>query len=216
LVDAPQYVRTIYPDVGVAESPEELAVPGVTPVDVAVAEPRLIALLDEVPKQRHIEIVDRNRGGLVVTAIELLSPANKRIDAGCRAYLDKQREYLQAGVNLVEIDLIREGAFVVAIPEQLVPSDCRTPYMICVRRVLRPRRAELIPVELRQPLPNIRVPLRRGDSDIVLQLQPQLNECYRRGRYGSLDYSRPLNPPLGEDEKRWVEQLLKHRQETRD
>jgi hypothetical protein len=36
-----------------------------------------------------------------------------------------------------------------------------------------------------------------------------LDDCYRRGRYASLDYNRPLNPPLREDEKRWVEQLLK-------
>jgi hypothetical protein len=214
LVDTEQYARTIYPDVRVVEHPDELAVPELTRADVAVAEPHVIALLDEVPKQRHIEIVDRDSGNQVVTVIELLSPANKRSEAGRRAYLEKQREYLQGGVNLVEIDLIREGEFVVAIPETLVPPDCRTPYIICIRRVLRPRRVELIPVPLSQPLPNIRIPLRRGDPDVVLQLQQLLDDCYRRGRYASLDYNRPLNPPLREDEKRWVEQLLKQREGT--
>lgn len=94
----------------------------------------MIALPDEYPPQRHIEIIDPNSGNRVVTAIELLSPANKCTRADRRAYREKQREYIQGGVNLVEIDLIREGSFIVAIPEGLVPRECRAPYIICVRR----------------------------------------------------------------------------------
>ena len=62
---------------------------------------------------------------------------------------------------------------------------------------------------LQEPLPNIAIPLRSTDADIVLQLQPLLDECYRRGRYGSLDYTRPLNPSLDTDDQAWTDQLLR-------
>lgn len=114
-------------------------------------------------------------------------------------------------MNLVEIDLIRQGSFVAAIPEVLVPSHCRTPYIICVRRAIRRTEAELIRVPVQEPLPNVAVPLRPTDADIVIQLQPLFEDCYRRGRYASVDYIRPLNPPFSGDDQVWVEQLLKER-----
>ena len=160
---------------------------------------------------RHIEIVDPNNGGRVVTAIELLCPANKLGEEGRRAYRQKQREYLEGGVNLVEIDLIREGGFTVAVPERLVPADFRTPYTVCVRRANRPSEVEITRVPLRQPLPNVRVPLRPTDSDIVLSLQPLLAECYQRGRYASIDYSQPPSPRLSEEDQQWADQLLRTR-----
>jgi hypothetical protein len=209
MVDVEEYSRTVYPDVQVVESPGEPTLPGFIPSDIAVAEPRVIALLDESRTQRHVEIIDRNSGNRVVTVIELISPANNCRDPGRKCYLERQREYLQAGVNLVEIDLIRQGGFVVAVPEECVPTDCRTPYVICVRRAAEWKRAELIPIPLQSPLPNIRIPLRPGDPDVVLRLQPLLDDCYRRGRYSSLDYSRPLNLPFSAFDQDWIDKLLK-------
>lgn len=107
------------------------------------------------------------------------------------------------------IDLIREGSFIVAVPEELVPQNCRTPYIICIRRATRLTEAELIRVPLQEPLPNIRIPLRPNDPDIVLKLQPLLDQCYLRGRYGSLDYNRTLNPQLNSSDQIWAEELLR-------
>ena len=75
---------------------------------VAVAEP-LVIIADEPVTARHISIVDTKSGNSVVTAIEVLSPANKRGADKRSDYLRKQRAYLYAGVNLIEIDLIRAG-----------------------------------------------------------------------------------------------------------
>ena len=144
-----------------------------------------------------------------MTAIELLSPANKCSQLGRQAYYQKQQEYMNAGVNLVEIDLVRVGDWILAVPDHLVPLECRSSYTICVRRVTRPTRAELFPVSLRVPLPNVLLPLRPTDADILMQLQPLLDDCYRRGRYDSLDYSRPLNPPLNESDHVWATELIK-------
>jgi hypothetical protein len=216
MVDLEETSRTIYPDVRVVEQPEIPTLTEPAPASITVAEPCIVPLPDEWPTQRHIEIIDRNSGNRVVTAIELLSPANKVREAGRRTYRKKQREYLQAAVNLVEIDLIREGAFMVAVPEELVPRRYRTPYIICIRRVTKPTHAEVIRVPLPEPLPNIRIPLRPRDADVILQLQPLLAECYRRGRYATIDYSRPLSPPLTDDDQRFAETLLAELTEKRN
>lgn len=215
-IDSDLFYRTVFPDVRVVEQPEQSwAAPARSNTSAVVAEPRIIPLPDERPTQRHIEIVEPGSGNRVVTAIELLSPANKTGEATRKAYREKQKQYLEGGVNLVEIDLIRAGSFIVAVPEQLLPWDCRNPYIICVRRANRPTEAEIVPVSLREPLPNIAIPLRPTDADVVLELQPLLDECYRRGRYGSIDYRRPLHPSFAEEDQRWIEELLKEHRRGR-
>ena len=200
--------RTIYPDVGVIERPADMGWQVESDSSVAVDEPCVVTLTDDPQTLRHIAIIDLNSGSRVVTAIELLSPANKTNKEGRLAYFRKRSEYFEAGINLVEIDLTRTGKFIMAIDPRRVPKSCRTPYLICVRRVTCPDEAELYPIPLAKPLPNIRIPLRPTDRDVVLQLQPLLNDCYRKGRYASLDYSTQLEPPLKPDDAAWVDELL--------
>ena len=199
--------RVVFPDVRVVEEPGSSFGEGAATA-VAVAEPCLIPIPDEQPTQRHIEIIDPNSGNRVVTAIEVLSLANKSSD-GRRSYRQKQRDYIEGGVNLVEIDLLRSGEFVLATPESCVPAPYRGPYRICIRRLRKPWQAEMYRVPLHEPLPNIPIPLRPSDRDIVLQLQPLIDECYRKGRYASIDYRRPPTPKLSEDDERWADQLLR-------
>ena len=124
-VDLKDDQRTIYPDIQVAEQSAPTHGMSELPptTTMAVAQPHIIPLLDESPTERHIEIVDPNSGNRVVTAIEVLSPSNKTGETGREAYQRKQREYIGGGVNLVEIDLIRQGTFIVAVPENLVPRN---------------------------------------------------------------------------------------------
>jgi hypothetical protein len=203
-----EHIRTVYPDVRVIEesgvSPDE---GGVATAVVTVAEPVVVPVADETRTERHLEIVDA--GGRVVTAIEILSPANTATADGQLAYIRKQREYLQAGVNLVEIDLVRAGDFVLAVPRERLPASCRTPYLICTRRASRPQQAEVVPVPLREPLPNIRIPLRPADKDVVLQLQLLLDACYRDGRYHRMSYRADPTPRLAEADARWADELLR-------
>ncbi len=212
-VDLDESSRWIYPDVKVVECPEALSSAAVAVADAIIAEPTIIPLPSEQSTQRHIEIVDLNSGNRVVTAIELLSPANKQEESGRSAYRRKQREYIQAGVNLVEIDFIRTGTFIVAAPEGRIPWDMRTPYIVCIRRAYRPEQAEIISIALDQPVPNFRIPLRQTDADIVLKLQPLLDDCYRRGRYASIDYSQPPRPKLDDKATSWAVGLLRTRKQ---
>ncbi len=113
--------RIVYPDVSVIEQP--ITFPGLQPEDsgVAVADPFEVPLPHVAPVQRHLEIIDASNGNRVVTVIELLSPVNKVLPAGRAAYRRKQAEYIQGMVNLVEIDLLRCGEFVLAMPEEEWP-----------------------------------------------------------------------------------------------
>ena len=206
-VDFEDERRTIYPDVSVFETEPALSEPLGVSSSVAIAEPLVVMLRDDPRTERHIEILDSSRGGRVVTGIELLSPANKS-SQGRETYRKKQAEFIAARVNLVEIDLIRGGGFVLALPERKLPRKRRAPHWIVVRRANHPDEAAIYPVSLREPLPNIRVPLRPSDSDLVLQLQPLLDECYERGRY-RMNYQQPPDPPLAEEDGVWVDQLLR-------
>jgi hypothetical protein len=164
---------------------------------------------DEQQTERHLEIVDLSDGGRLVTAIEILSPANKVSADGQMAYIRKQREYLDASVNLVEIDLVRVGGFVLAVPQERLPATSRTPYLVCTRRATRLNYAEVYPLPLREPLPTIPIPLRPSDQDVMLQLQPLLNACYRDGRYHRINYRIDPTPRLGEVDALWVDDLLR-------
>jgi Protein of unknown function (DUF4058) len=76
--------------------------------------------------------------------------------------------------------------------------------MVCIRRANRPEPAEIISVAIDQSVPNFCIPLRPSDADIILQLQPLLDVCYRRGRYGSIDYSQPPRPKLDDQAAAWA------------
>jgi hypothetical protein len=61
-------------------------------------------------------------------------------------------------------------------------------------------------------LPPIPVPLAKPDPDISLELQPMLDEIYERFRYErSIDYKKPLSPPLSAADTAWLKQRLRAR-----
>ncbi|MDY6786178.1 MAG: DUF4058 family protein [Cyanobacteriota bacterium] len=72
-------------------------------------EPQTVTIpLAEEVQERYLEIRD-TQTGRVVTAIELLSPKNKRAGVGREAYLRKRQRILTSAVHWVEIDLLRGG-----------------------------------------------------------------------------------------------------------
>jgi hypothetical protein len=152
------YRGAIRPDVLVVK--ENAVAERYAPEAVAVAEPVIVPRLDR--RERHLEIVDP--AGRVITVIEFLSPWNKVGQQGREQYAIKQKLYLDSGVNLVEIDLVRQGAHVLAAPEQQLLEAARRVYKICVFRHARPERFEVYPASLRERLPNIPIPLRSGEA----------------------------------------------------
>ena len=110
----------------------------------------------------------------------------------------------EAGVNLVEIDLLRRGRWTVSVPEYEVPSLVAYPYRVCVLRAEDEKPAEMYATDLRQPLPTIRVPLRPDDEDVLLNLQRLLDAAWQDGGYDAI-VRRPEDlPPLRQEDTAWV------------
>ena len=62
---------------------------------------------------------------------------------------------------------------------------------------------------LAERLPVIPIPLRETDSDVTLDLQALIDQCYRNGRYDDLDYKAEPNPPLDPPDAAWADELLR-------
>jgi hypothetical protein len=200
--------RIIYPDVRITEHSGHATGEGGVAVAPTVAEP-LVVYLPERTTEGYVEIREANADQRLITVIEILSPSNKSAPKGRELYRQKQDELLDAGVNLVEIDLLRGGDWAMSVPEEDVPMDYRNIYGACVRRSWSLHKAELYRFSLRQALPSIKIPLRQTDKDVALDLQSLVDQCYANGRYDSIDYSVDLDPPFDQANAAWIKDLLK-------
>jgi hypothetical protein len=204
----PDRPHTYVPDVAITEPWDRPAKPvvGAHEGGVTVAEPTIVDLGHQI--LRHIEIVDSRSH--VITAIELLSPSNKAGSESVMAWSRKRLDYLRGGINLVEIDLLRGGTW--TLPDRSLlktqPPD-RVWHYVRATRAPYSGQHEFYMMPLRQRLPAIRIPLRRADPDVALDLQFLIDQSYERGRYGSvLDYTQPPPPGMPEGEVAWVKQVL--------
>ncbi|HYT91429.1 MAG TPA: DUF4058 family protein [Gemmataceae bacterium] len=205
-----------YPDVGITgEAPAPAAVPG---GGIAIAQPATEAgpvalrpFIEERYRESFVEIYEAEPELQLVTCIEVLSPSNKRRGSeGWDLYLRKRQALLLGQANLVEIDLLRGGQ---RMP-MLDPWPA-SPYTLLVGRPWRVPRCLVWPASFNRPLPSIPVPLRDADPDIPLSLQALIETIYTLGRYArSIDYAKPLTPPLAPEEAAWFEQQLQVRQTT--
>jgi hypothetical protein len=202
------------PDVFVVEHPSQGGAASAvvaTPVGAAAEiEPVVIRLDEEPTVERYLEIVDVESGDKVITVIEFLSPTNKRPGEGRTAYLAKRKEYVQAGVNMVEVDLTRAGPRGSVLPVRRLPPARRgATYMASIRRGGRSREWTVYPIPLSARLPTIPIPLRPQDPDAQLDLQAVIDLAYEEGHHDMLDYAKPIDPPFADAEAEWVQQVLK-------
>jgi len=205
-----QSPRSILPDVFVVERPRPRRTSGPASGGVLMAEPLMITLADEPVSQAFIEIREAGTGRKVVTVIEFVSPTNKLPGAGRAQYEQKQSECIAAGVNLVEIDLVRRGNWALAVPPESIPRESRGTYHACCRRGVVPNVAEVYSLPLREQLPAIPIPLREGDSDVPLDLQRLIDLVYEQADYADdLDYSVDPEPPLHKADAQWADELLR-------
>lgn len=174
----------------------------IAPAQSAVAPEIGILPQPEELRERYLEIRALETQQ-VVTVIELLSPGNKLSREGRAEYERKRLDVLSSRTNLVEIDLIRAGQpFPMQAPRQ---SD----YRIVVSRSRQRPRADLYLFDLPQPIPDIPIPLQRGETEPVLPLNELLHRLYDEGGYDLIiDYSRPVEPSLRDANADWAHDLL--------
>lgn len=179
---------------------------------VAVAEPLVIPMETEPMTLRSVRVLDTTSGERIVTAIEFLSPANKVGRVGRKQYKQKRDALIEATDNLVEIDLVRQGGYILAVDEESLPSDYRGPYRICVLRGGKRNQAELYRATYKERLPRIRIPLRENDRDAVLDVQELIDRAYEEGQYGlTIDYRTSPRPPLIGEDADWTNNMLREK-----
>jgi hypothetical protein len=203
--------RRIYPDVTVTSRRRTKS--SRRKAGVAVAEPPLKcepvvmrAFIEDEHREAFVEIYEATAGQRVVTCIEVLSPSNKRPSSpGWDLYQRKRQSLLLSDTSLVEIDLLRGGQ---RMP--MLDPWPDSPYRILVARPKKYGLCKVWPVHSQIPLPAVPVPLAKPDPDILLDLQPMIASIYSRSRYErSIDYRKPLVPPLSGAESAWLETQLK-------
>ena len=211
-VDDPSYAVR-YPDVAVVEAPfGSSAAPAARSQGTAVRGFHVVRYRMEPLTQYSIEIIDSQSREKVVTAIEMLSPENKRPGDGMRKFEEKQEDYRRANISRINIDLLREGHRFFEFPAQLLKPEQVKPYYVTIYRANKPGECEFYAIDLRDPLPVIGIPLRAEDRDVHLDLQPLIEHVYRTGRF-PIDYDEPCDPPLKGDDATWTRELLDRRQQ---
>jgi hypothetical protein len=121
-----------------------------------------------------------------------------------------QRNELMSRVNRVEIDLLRAGVRVAAVPEKLARSTGPFDSCVCVYRGRRPAEVTLYPIRLADRLPTIQVPVSRNHADVTVDLQAILDQCYKGGAYDRwIDYETPPDPPLSAEQAEWAAGVLR-------
>lgn len=209
VVDSAAYPqpRAIFPDVRVYQDREGTDAAGEESA-AAVAEQIVLELETEEETETYITILDSS-GGQLITALEFLSPRNKLPGDARDQYRRKRDELASARINLVEIDLVRAGRWRELLSPLVAPALVQTAYRVIIRRFSPKPRAELYPVSLRHRLPRIPIPLRAQDRDVILDLNPLVEQAYREGRYDRTDYGVPCQPPLDGEDAAWAEGLPK-------
>lgn len=195
-------ITSLYPDTSVSRSNRRRGSRPGPPAMIAAAPMTIATVIPERIPQVSVVIRDKARRELV-TAIEILPPANKQGDDRSE-YLERRQRILLSAAHLVEIDLLRRGHRVPM--QQHLPS---VPYFVFVGRADRRPLTEVWPVTLRQKLPMIPIPLLPGDADVPLDLQKILTAVYDGCAYGaSIDYASSPEVRLSKEDVTWAKQRV--------
>jgi hypothetical protein len=201
--------RGVWPDHLIFHTPHRESSTGQHSVAVA-DEPHVIEHFRAGESMREIFAEIRKSAGRdLVTSIEIVSPTNKRDGKGRDLYQQKQRELGDSGVHLVEIDLLRGGTQIFDVPEAVLEGIRPWDYIINLSR-RGSRRYELYAVEIRSPLPRIKIPLKSDHPDAVLDLQQAVDYAYQIGAYPMrIEYARNPVPSLSPEDAKWADEILK-------
>jgi hypothetical protein len=169
-------------------------------------QPLFTSVLREEHREEFIEIRQRNDGRLV-TLVDVVSPANKTMERGRQAYLEKRRESKTAGAHLVEIDLVLQGQPMLDYSREGLPD---WDYAVTVTRANHPDRFEIYTAALEKRLPRFRLPLAGDDRDTVVDLHTTFTRSYDQGGFGAkIDYAQDPTTILSTEDRQWLCDFLK-------
>lgn len=198
---------SVYPDVGVWQTSGGARTSGTTAVMAPVIDrpqSQSMVKLEVALRLANVEVREAGTDSLV-TAIEILSPVNKRTGPERQKYLRKRRELLRSEVHVMEIDLLRGGQ---RTPLEITPPSA--PYYVTLANADQRPYVDVWSIQLETRLPVLPIPLYTPDPDAPLDLGAVVRSVYERGGYvARIDYRQPPPPPaLTDEQAAWVEALL--------
>lgn len=192
-------IGIVYPDVEVLKVLEQSQS---RREPVAVFTPATLSLpLPITVRIPTVELRDVENNTLV-TCIEILSYVNKR-QPGFGIYSQKRDRLIEAGIHLVEIDLLRRGARSLSQPQ--IPDSH---YRVTMTR--SHDKTDLWALQMQDSLPTIPIPLLSPDPDVPLDLSSAVHRVYEEADYDlTIDYTRQPPPPtLSEPDAEWLRTLV--------
>jgi hypothetical protein len=179
---------------------------GVAVLERSQAKPHevIVPLIEEDEIEETFLTIQELPDRKLVTAIEVLSPTNKKTRDARAEYLGKRRSLIRSGINFVEIDLLRSGE-----PMPVRNSPPRGDYRILVCRPRVRRTSDLYGFSYTMPIPDIPIPLLPGDAEPSLKLNEVLHSLMGRARYDlSIDYLQSPDPPLRPEDESWLAAII--------
>jgi hypothetical protein len=195
--------RDVYPDIQVVAVHAPVAAPAGLGLPVAEATATIMVESDTEDDEESAIYIREAATERLVTVIEILSYSNKTAGSEKRGrYLQKRRELLASGVNLVEVDLLRWGHRVIAtLPEQ--------PYHILVSRADELPQSRVWSFGLSNPIPAVPLPLLAADEHVPLPLQEAYQVIFQaRGFRRRLDYQELPTGPLNKAQRQYIQSRL--------
>ena len=183
-------VYPMYPDVAVFE--DKVSESSIAYGHSKTPTPSNLKVRYHRPMKVKINVVEIRdvKDNKIITAIELLSPVNKR-GAGLKQYLAKKERLINNQVHFIEIDFIRRGTRTVALTKLEGIN-----YLVALTRA-NTFQTEIWTLDLATPLPTIPVPLIAPDEDVLINLQLALEEVYVESAFHrSINYKDSPPPPF--------------------
>jgi hypothetical protein len=129
------------------------------------------------------------------------------------SYITKQRDLLDSGVHLLEIDLLRSGKYTVAPPEEGTRKELGDfDYIISLHKGGTGPVFDIWSLTIRDRLPLLSVPLTEEVNDVQFDLQDVVNRAYLESGVGrTLNYNKDPIPALSPDDAVWADTLLREK-----
>ena len=165
----------------------------------------VVPFIEEQYRETFIEISLRRPEPQLVACVEVLSASNKRRGSeGWDQYVKKRNAMLLGSAHFIEIDLLLGGS---RMPMMGTWPD--SPYYVMLCRKPSAPTCRVWRASYREPLPSVRIPLAQRDPDLVIPLQPLVDEIYARSRYWlDLDYSRPVGLGITSGDAEWMRERI--------
>ena len=129
--------------------------------------------------------------------------SNKATGNDRDSFLDKRRALVTSQASYIELDFLRGGP---RLPLRRPPAF---DYYVMVSRSWERPNADLWPVQLRESLPAIPIPLRRGEEEPLIDLQAVLHHTFDEAGYGPRIHRLTPQPPLPPDDAAWAADLAR-------